>query len=263
MRRTALGMIAATLLLLAVGGPAHAQITLRFSPADTTISPATSGRLTVMLDDAIDVRTIDLRVSFDPAIVSSVVGGGGALFTDSGYQLFQGFENSAPGEWYGYSVIIGAGLSVLGPGELFYWDFEAVAEGVSAVTSVNTYLAAEDGTWYPGVTLSQTTITVGDPTSSVGDLPALKQGLRLHPNPFNPRTEIFFDLPQPGYVELAVYDLRGREVVVLHQGLTPAGPFTSSWDGLDSRGLAQPGGVYLFRLATPAGQTGTKGVLLK
>lgn len=147
-------------------------------PQDTTIAPGNVGRLSIMLDDPLHVRTIDLRVSFD-------------------------------------------------------------------------------------VTITATTIIVGDPTSGVQDLPGLQQDLRLRPNPFNPRTEIGFDLDRSGWIELAVYDLRGRQVVVLHQGNAPAGPFTRSWDGLDSRGLAQPGGVYLFRLATSVGRTGIKGVLLK
>jgi len=263
MRRTILGLTATALFMLAVITTAHAQVTLRFSPADATIAPGASGRLSIMIDDPIDVRAIDLRVSFDPTIVTSLGGGDGALFTDSGYQLFSSFQNSAPGEWYGYSIIIGADDSIVGPGELYYWDFEAVTEGVSPVTDVITYLVAADGSYYDDVTITATTIIVGDPTSGVQDLPGLQQDLRLWPNPFNPRTEIGFDLDRSGWIELAVYDLSGRQVVVLHQGNAPAGPFTSSWDGHDSRGLAQPGGVYLFRLATSVGRTGIKGVLLK
>jgi len=263
MRRTILSLTATVLFMLAVITPAHAQVTLRFSPADATIAPGASGRLSIMIDDPIDVRAIDLRVAFDPTIVTSLVGGDGALFTDSGFQLFSGFENSAPGEWYGYSIIIGADDSIVGPGELYYWDFEAVTEGVSPVTDVITYLAAADGSYYEDVTITATTIIVGDPTSAVQDLPGLQQDLRLYPNPFNPRTEISFDLARSGWIELAVYDIRGRQVVVLHQGTAPAGPFTGTWDGLDSLGLAQPGGVYLFKLATPAGPSGIKGVLLK
>jgi hypothetical protein len=263
MRRGILCLAVVLAALLVEGSSANAQITLRFSPQDTTIAPGNTGRLSIMLDEAINVRTIDLRVSFDPTIVGSLGGAGGALYTDSGFQLFQGFEESAPGEWYGYTVIIGADDYIVGPGELYYWDFEALVEGTSPVTDVQTYMSAGDGTWYEDVVISPTTIIVGDPLSAVEDLPSYDQGLRLWPNPFNPRTEIFVELDQAGWVELGVYDLSGRQVVVLHQGLAPAGTFTRTWDGFDSRGLAQPGGVYLFRLATPAGPSGIKGVLLK
>ena len=39
----------------------------------------------------VDVRTIDVRVAFDPAVVRSLGGTGGQLYIDSGFQLFQGF----------------------------------------------------------------------------------------------------------------------------------------------------------------------------
>lgn len=263
MRRGVLLPLVVMAALLMGSSISQAQITLRFSPQDTTIAPGNVGRLSVMLDDAVDVRTIDLRVSFDPTIVGSLGGGPGTLYTDSGFMLFDGFEDSGPGEWYGYSVIIGAGDFIVGPGELFYWEFETLVDGVSPMVDVETYLSAPGSIWYDPVTISPTTIIVGDPSSAVGDVPSREQGLRLWPNPFNPRTEFFVELDQAGWVELGVYDIRGRQVVVLHQGMAPAGPFTRTWDGLDSRGLAQPGGVYLFKLATPAGSAGIKGVLLK
>jgi hypothetical protein len=263
MRRFVLFNVLALLALLLAGSAAYAQITLRFSPADTTIALGNTGRLSIMLDDAIDVRTIDLRVSFDPTIVGSLGGGSGELYTSSGFQLFEGFENSTPGEWYGYTIIIGAEDYIIGPGELYYWEFETLIEGESPVTDVQTYMSAGDGTWYDEVVIAPTTIIVGDPLSSVHDLPGRRQEMRLWPNPFNPRTEIVCEVDQGGWTQLAVYDLRGRQVTVLHEGVVEAGPFSCTWDGLDSRGLAQPGGVYLFRLVTPAGPSGIKGVLLK
>jgi len=256
-------LIVATLFLLAAIAPAQAQITLRFSPADTTIAPDGSGRLSLMLDEALTVRTIDVRIAFDPAVVTSLGGSGGQLFSSSGFQLFQQFQDSAPGEWYGFTVVIGAGDFITGPGELYYWDFEAAGLGVSAITDVQTYMSDGNGDWYPETVVTPNSITVANPTSAVGDLPSLRGDLRLWPNPFNPRTSIGFELDQPGWVELAVFDIRGRKVAVLQNGLAPAGKFERSWDGLDTNGLAQPGGVYLFRLETPAGRLATRGVLLK
>lgn len=261
MQRVMFVLIAVVLALGAV--PSFAQITLRFFPPDTTIAPGTTGRLSIMLDEAVDVRTIDARVAFDTTIVHSVTGTGGALFVDSGFQLYQGFENSAPGEWYGFTVIIGAADFIMGPGELYVWDFEANSEGTSPVTDVETFMAAGDGTWYENVSLTQTTITVGDPLSTVPGSPVPTEEMRLWPNPFNPRTEIAFDLDRDDWILLTVHDIRGRRVAVLHEGTASAGPFTCSWDGLGTDGLAQPGGVYLFNLVTSAGRSATRGVLLK
>ena len=256
-------MAAISLILLVGIVPAYAQITLRFSPPDTTIEPASSGRLSIMLDDAIDIRTVNLVVTYDTTIVKSIAGGAGALYTDSGLFTFQGFEEDTLGQWNGYAVIMGSGLAVYGPGELYWWDFETLAEGVTPIVALAADISDVDGDWYTEVLLESTTIIVDDPLSAVHDVPGLRGDLRLHPNPFNPRTRIFFDLAQSGWVELAVYDIRGRQVAVLHDGTAPAGPFTSSWDGHDSSGLAQPGGVYLFTMSTSAGRSVTKGVLLK
>ncbi len=263
MLRVVLMVAAVSLILLAGIAPSHAQITLRFSPPDTTIEPASVGRLSIMVDDVIDIRTVNVVVTYDTTIVKSIAGEAGALYTDSGLLTFQGFEEDTLGQWNGYAVLMGSDLAIYGPGELYWWDFETLAEGVTPVVALSAYISDINGDWYPDVSLDSTTIIVDDPLSGVHDVPGLRGDLRLHPNPFNPRTEIFFDLAQPGWIELTVYDVRGRQVVVLHEGTAPAGLFKCSWGGLDSSGLAQPGGVYLFRMSTPAGRSITKGVLLK
>jgi hypothetical protein len=263
MKNPIVGMVAAALLLMSQVAPAHAQVALRFTPADATVAPGSTGQLSLMLDDALDVRTIDIRVSFDPAVVRSLGGSDGSLYTASGFQLFQGFEDSAPGEWYGYTVIIGSGDYIVGPGELYVWEFEALAEGVSPVTDVQTYMSAPGNVWYPEVAIGPTTIIVGDPLSAVADLPLVPTDLRIWPNPFNPRTHVGFDLQADTLARLAVYDPAGRRVAILYEGPAAAGQLAFEWDGRDDRGRMQPGGVYLFQLTTGLGTTGARGVLLK
>ncbi len=77
-----------------------------------------------------------------------------------------------------------------------------------------------------------------------------------HPNPFNPRTEIAFSLERRGFVELKVYDLRGRAVATLVAGDLDAGAHTTLFDG---RGLAS--GVYFCRLRA-GGQEQTRKMTL-
>ncbi len=69
------------------------------------------------------------------------------------------------------------------------------------------------------------------------------------PNPFNPRTTVWFDLDAAGAATLAVYDLRGRLVRTLAAGPRQAGQHRADWDGRDERGNAAAAGVYLLRLA--------------
>ena len=73
------------------------------------------------------------------------------------------------------------------------------------------------------------------------------------PNPFNANTTIAFDVPGTAPVRLAVYDLLGRRVRVLHSGeVLTAGRHRTSWDGLDEKGRPVASGVYLYRLTAGA-----------
>lgn len=65
-----------------------------------------------------------------------------------------------------------------------------------------------------------------------------------YPNPFNPTTTIIYDLPRLSKATLAIYDILGRQVRVLAEGMKPAGYYEVS---LDATGL--PSGVYIYRLA--------------
>jgi hypothetical protein len=68
------------------------------------------------------------------------------------------------------------------------------------------------------------------------------------PNPFRNQTTFGFELPRPGTVHLALYDLRGREVRVLLGGSQPAGPQSLLFDGRDGHGRQLAAGMYYARL---------------
>jgi FG-GAP-like repeat/FlgD Ig-like domain len=90
-----------------------------------------------------------------------------------------------------------------------------------------------------------------NPISDVDEqhlLPKMISLGRNIPNPFNPSTEIHFDLPTPQVVELTVYDANGRRVVELISGAMPAGQHRHIWDGRDASGQEVASGIYLYRL---------------
>jgi hypothetical protein len=261
-------VLAISLILGVSGGTAAAQIDLRFDPPDTTFEPGATTFISVMLDDAIFIRTVELRVSYDPTFIGTVSGGPGALFNDSNFQIWPEFIEDVPGQWYGFAVIIGATDSLSGPGELFAWEIQGLIEGgATPITAIEAKLYEPNAMLIPDVTLAPTTIRVRVAPSGVDDLPAFLSGLELFPNPFNPSTQIGFDLPVSGQVLLSVFDSRGRRIATLHEGPAVAGPLHFEWDGRDDRGLVQPGGVYLFRLDSRQGgvthTATTKGILLK
>ncbi len=72
------------------------------------------------------------------------------------------------------------------------------------------------------------------------------------PNPFNPQTQISFDLPSAGPASLRVYDLSGRLVATLVDAPLTAGSHSATWDGTDLNGQAVASGVYLYELRAGA-----------
>lgn len=64
------------------------------------------------------------------------------------------------------------------------------------------------------------------------------------PNPFNPRTQIAFTLPEGGRARVRVVDISGRIVATLVDRALPEGRHVVVWDGDTSSGHSAPSGVY-------------------
>lgn len=94
-------------------------------------------------------------------------------------------------------------------------------------------------------------------------VPASLPALAAAPNPFNPRVTLSFTVGEAGFAELAVFDLAGRRLRVLHAGALAAGPHGFAWDGVDEDGRALPSGAYLCRLALPQGTVAVRVSLVR
>ncbi|MEO5618751.1 MAG: FlgD immunoglobulin-like domain containing protein, partial [Candidatus Eisenbacteria bacterium] len=77
----------------------------------------------------------------------------------------------------------------------------------------------------------------------------------LGPNPFRTSTALTFALAGPGRVDVAVFDVLGREVRSLARGTwLAAGAQRFAWDGRDGDGRETGAGVYFVRVKTPMTQ---------
>lgn len=87
------------------------------------------------------------------------------------------------------------------------------------------------------------------PETESGTPGNLAINLQVSPNPFNPTTEIKFNLPRSGAAEVAVYDVKGRRVRRIWNGHLEIGRHEMNWNGKTDRGNGASSGVYLLRVS--------------
>lgn len=101
------------------------------------------------------------------------------------------------------------------------------------------YVAAgEKGFWYaPLHAVMALTVPQDQP---VPESAHLEQNF---PNPFNPATSITFSIPVSGHLSLTVYDILGRETMMLFDGIMSAGTHTVPFSA-----VSIASGTYVYRL---------------
>lgn len=68
------------------------------------------------------------------------------------------------------------------------------------------------------------------------------------PNPFNPETRIYFEIPKNEHVQIIVYNLLGYKVrTITNQPYTP-GHYVLNWDGRNQAGQQVASGAYILRM---------------
>jgi len=78
-------------------------------------------------------------------------------------------------------------------------------------------------------------------------VPGLWQLQPAYPNPFNGETRLAFDVPRPAQVTIEVFDVLGRRVRTVADGIYQAGRHRVRWDGYDDTAVAVPAGLYICR----------------
>ena len=151
-----------------------------------------------------------------------------------------------PETWGGYTLTI---------------DIDASLEGqILQIGFMNTAMMYQgSGIFYDNIVFH-----MDDVSSVPGTMADLGMTLDQNfPNPFNPMTRIQFNLEHAGAVELAVYDVAGRKVATLEQGLLDAGDHYVNWNGSTDSGAPAPTGRYSYVLKTSSGQVAKNMILLK
>ncbi len=194
-----------------------------------------------------------------------------------------GFVNS--GWVIGYTgtyTVPGTGWQYIDLQTPFYWDgaqnlLVEICYGNTSWTAASTVnsTAATNMTWTyyqdastgctftggssqsrPNICMAINILVGKEPVSTI--VPQIYSLSQNYPNPFNPVTTIKYSLPKSSLVKFVVYDVLGKEVVTLVNGMKQAGNYQADFDGTN---LAS--GVYFYRIEAGDFVDVKKMVLLK
>ncbi len=203
--------------------------------------------LPVYVDSSLSSESVlayQLQISFDATLlqvnsvsVSGLLGepfGLPAVNLETPGQLTVAAAGVSPLEGSGVLVVIRFETLQAGESPVLFWDEEAnfFNEGTPALLLIDGSIAIS-------------------PLVATRNLQLDPPGFVLHqnfPNPFNPGTTIHYTLADQAAIMLSIFDIQGREINKLYEGIRAPGNYTVKWDGNDQQGHAMRRGVYLCRL---------------
>jgi len=100
----------------------------------------------------------------------------------------------------------------------------------------------------------------GTPSGKLPDRFVLMQN---YPNPFNSVTTIGFNIPAETNVHIEIFDILGRHIASLENGVTSAGFHRIFWNGTNVSGEHMNSGIYFIRMTAGQFSARRKIVLLK
>ncbi len=152
------------------------------------------------------------------------------------------------------------------PGNVYTQDYQNITD---SSTSISTYEYAAfmtdlnlslwnidyivESTDEEFTVISQEGVFVFQNTSLSIDRKIIPEAFVLHqnyPNPFNPITSISFSTPTKQMIRIEIFDLHGRLINTIYEGIATPGEHTVRWDGTNSYHNSIPSGVYFYRLTS-------------
>jgi hypothetical protein len=127
----------------------------------------------------------------------------------------------------------------------------------------NLYLSDSNGNKIAG---GSSLVTAIDNNNSVNNQPFTYLTAQNYPNPFNPSTVIVYIIPKDlafSNVRLTIYDIQGKEIKTLLNGVLPSGKYMTRWDGKNNFGQQVASGIYLYSLRAGDRQFSGKMNLIK
>ena len=183
------------------------------------------------------VNAVHVDVEYDPAGLEFVDFTAGDLFEDP---LVLGPFDRTDRHVVDVTTATLSGAVSRAEGDVGVIRFRVKDESSSDVRIVSFQTA--DETW-----TVETQVSYENPVS-LGAVPSMTRLVGNVPNPFNPTTEIRFELSKRTAVNLEVYNVSGQRVRTLVDESRSAGTHAVTWDGRDDNGSSVSSGVYFYRL---------------
>ncbi len=177
------------------------------------------------------------------------------------------YDHLLPGFGFGYWVDVAApGEAILSTWGQSGYQFTSGSSSSSAITSG---LAGLIKAWHPSYNPDQLDTLIRISADSIGNQnPNYPNAIRInafnwlnftkiedakipenfsfsqnYPNPFNAQTMIQYSLSEQADVSIDIFDILGRNVVNIAEGLMPAGKHLAVWDASE-----QASGIYFYRI---------------
>ena len=136
-------------------------------------------------------------------------------------------------------------------------------EDVAGVQTIYYKVAVEDDAFNRSVS-EQVIVTTTDVNSK--DPSERPQTYKLgenFPNPFNPSTDISFQIPQDGNVKIVIYNVLGEKVTTLTDKFYKTGFYSIPWNGDDESGNVVFSGIYFYQMKSGSYQANGKMILTR
>jgi hypothetical protein len=181
------------------------------------------------------VKGVSAQLAFDPAIVEPAGVEAGELL--AAQHVPSVVLSSGPGNVD--AVVLGEGQTVRGSGVLARALFRVRANGDAAIRLSGVIARDRDNR----------KLELGVRSGGVAaGLPARTSLGPVFPNPIREEATIELSLREEASVSLDVFDLTGRRVGTILDGVQPAGVRLVRWDGRGSHGAGLAPGIYILRL---------------
>lgn len=214
-----------------------------YSPA--VVTPAAPGFVTAPANLAIDLLGVPLPLKSAQFAGTWV----GSPATQIANGLLRGFLSRADADNTimpaSYALIGGLPVSQLLPGG------DPPGTGINCAAYSDMDLGPDGITpgWWMYFNFAASPVTYTGAQVDVPGTGPRTDALRVSPNPSRGTVELACSLASAGPARVSVYDLLGRKVRDVANGMLPAGTTRFAWDGRDAAGAPSPPGLYMIRLS--------------